>query len=525
MVNNDHTKEYSAADIQRYLQGNMSAADMHALEQAALDDPFLADAIEGMQQTLETHDAGLINTHLSDLSRQVAERTKQEDRKTRVIAFRWWQVVAAAAIVVVAGLGIYRYAGTSTSAEKNLTDEQIAQVKPAPQADKAVAATQHTPEAKEENKEILANATEKSAWADTAKAIASTAPANTERSKAKTAISAPAGITKYKSEQANIVTEKNAGNDDIAIVQAAPEKQATYNFKKTDSVVVVGYGTKKSPQPLTAARQQADYEQIVIAKTKRDSLAQGYYTKPRADLAMDPSKKELFELSDRQLNKELKKNPNALLSGFIKGRVADQNNIPLYNAVVRVGDNKDFLTDKQGYFKIPANDSVVKVAVGYNGYYTQNLQLQNNTRDYRITLNQLGVKPPNPQLNGLLVKMDTVGYIVNADTRAKSSTAFNKDYTDAGVTNMIAQIAQPEYGWLEYHQYLDKNKKITTDNTLTGKVVVSFQVDKKGLLSNFKIVQSLGKEYDEEAIRLIKAGPSWKLTKGRKARAVVVVNF
>ena len=71
MVNNDHTKEYSAADIQRYLQGNMSAADMHALEQAALDDPFLADAIEGMQQTLETHDAGLINTHLADLSRRV----------------------------------------------------------------------------------------------------------------------------------------------------------------------------------------------------------------------------------------------------------------------------------------------------------------------------------------------------------------------------------------------------------------------------------------------------------------------
>ncbi|WP_350340003.1 energy transducer TonB [Paraflavitalea speifideaquila] len=60
---------------------------------------------------------------------------------------------------------------------------------------------------------------------------------------------------------------------------------------------------------------------------------------------------------------------------------------------------------------------------------------------------------------------------------------------------------------------------------LKGTVVVSFQVNKKGILSDFKVGQSLGKAYDEEAIRLIKAGPSWKLTSGRKATATVVINF
>ena len=33
-------KQYSAADIQRYLNGEMSAEEMHAIETAALDDPF-----------------------------------------------------------------------------------------------------------------------------------------------------------------------------------------------------------------------------------------------------------------------------------------------------------------------------------------------------------------------------------------------------------------------------------------------------------------------------------------------------
>ena len=33
---------YTFEDIQRYLQGRMSAAEMHSMEKAALQDPFLA---------------------------------------------------------------------------------------------------------------------------------------------------------------------------------------------------------------------------------------------------------------------------------------------------------------------------------------------------------------------------------------------------------------------------------------------------------------------------------------------------
>lgn len=40
-------KIYTATDLSRYHAGNMSAGEMHALEKAALTDPFLADALEG----------------------------------------------------------------------------------------------------------------------------------------------------------------------------------------------------------------------------------------------------------------------------------------------------------------------------------------------------------------------------------------------------------------------------------------------------------------------------------------------
>lgn len=40
-------------DIQRYLRGEMSAAEQHALEKAALSDPFLAEALEGLSNLTE----------------------------------------------------------------------------------------------------------------------------------------------------------------------------------------------------------------------------------------------------------------------------------------------------------------------------------------------------------------------------------------------------------------------------------------------------------------------------------------
>ena len=42
---------FTAGDIERYHSGKMSPQERHALEKAALDDPFLADALEGYSFT------------------------------------------------------------------------------------------------------------------------------------------------------------------------------------------------------------------------------------------------------------------------------------------------------------------------------------------------------------------------------------------------------------------------------------------------------------------------------------------
>src|SRR6202012_3260537 len=58
-----HITPWSNTDVQRYLNGELSAREMHDLEQQSLDDPFLADALEGLQtqpvETLNQDIAGL----------------------------------------------------------------------------------------------------------------------------------------------------------------------------------------------------------------------------------------------------------------------------------------------------------------------------------------------------------------------------------------------------------------------------------------------------------------------------------
>lgn len=74
-------------DIEKYLRGELTPAEMHALEKAALDDPFLADALEGAEQL-----------SASQFSTDVAELNQKIKQKQRISP---WVLRIAASIAVV----------------------------------------------------------------------------------------------------------------------------------------------------------------------------------------------------------------------------------------------------------------------------------------------------------------------------------------------------------------------------------------------------------------------------------------
>lgn len=85
-------------DIEKYLRGELTPAEMHALEKKALLDPFLAEALEGAQHV----DAENFALDIDLIQQSVHEKTKKKG--SRIIPLNGWNVftgVAAGLLLLV----------------------------------------------------------------------------------------------------------------------------------------------------------------------------------------------------------------------------------------------------------------------------------------------------------------------------------------------------------------------------------------------------------------------------------------
>jgi outer membrane biosynthesis protein TonB len=88
---------FTAGDIERYHSGKMPPEERHALEKAALDDPFLADALEGYAFT---------STPTADLAKIQLRLDKKKDQKKVVPLFQKYKWLSVAALfIIIAGTG------------------------------------------------------------------------------------------------------------------------------------------------------------------------------------------------------------------------------------------------------------------------------------------------------------------------------------------------------------------------------------------------------------------------------------
>lgn len=105
MSSNKHDIIYTAKDIQRYLAGGMEPAEMYALEKAALDDAFLAEAIEGYESMKDQVWRPQLASLKSDFAKgQEAKLVPMSSKRSRTS----WKA-AAAIVVIAAGLALTYY--------------------------------------------------------------------------------------------------------------------------------------------------------------------------------------------------------------------------------------------------------------------------------------------------------------------------------------------------------------------------------------------------------------------------------
>ena len=434
MSNNNNDREiYDETNIQRYLNGQMSAVEMNAMERAAMEDPFLADAIEGYSNKLDRGEADT-TSDLIELRALLKKRVESPHKK--IIPFyktQWWKV--AAIVVLLAGSGTVIYYLITT-----------------PVTDKTVIAKNNVKE-------------QKAVVIDSSPTITS-------------------GLADSTVIKRNEVQNKQAA--------AIPER-AQVPMKKS---VSPGILSKPALPDVAMAPQKSKSSSISTQKDSGNDLASSTERERRVNIL----NKEV--MASRKAEAYYKPKPLNVFSG----KVVNQNDQPVPFAIVSVQLNKiGYVADSNGYFQFTLPDTMASVVISSVGFETANINLQGNR-----TSNEIRLKA-NPILNEVVV--------TPLRTAKKSSVKEEETVT-------AFQEAVPVNGIDSFNHYMENSKKIPAQqNNQHGKVVVSFSVSKKGELSNFKIVKSLSPLMDEEAIRLIKEGPPWKVLKNKETKALVTVDF
>jgi len=101
----------------------------------------------------------------------------------------------------------------------------------------------------------------------------------------------------------------------------------------------------------------------------------------------------------------------------------------------------------------------------------------------------------------------------------------------ARARSMLAEErgAQPTVGWAEFQNYLSRNLRPPAGQAIArkGSVTISFLVNREnGRPYDFKVERSLHPDYDAEAIRVLKDGPTWTPVPGDKnTRTTQIIVF
>ncbi|MES2808953.1 MAG: energy transducer TonB [Bacteroidota bacterium] len=96
---------------------------------------------------------------------------------------------------------------------------------------------------------------------------------------------------------------------------------------------------------------------------------------------------------------------------------------------------------------------------------------------------------------------------------------------DVDASPMLTAEKMPEpmngiQGWTKFLQNTIRYPGVASTNGISGKVIVSFIVEKDGQLTSFKLERGQGYGLDEEAIRVLKLAKPWKpgMQNGRPVR-------
>jgi hypothetical protein len=452
-------KHRNTHEYLRYLKGELSREERYAFERDLEADPFLKEAMQGMESLNPRElEEDLLSIH--------ATLQKRLSRRRRI---RWYYAAASVASLLIVGtifLTIYNI-NPKTASESIPRDESFLHEESITQpgvADKESLEKTQVPVPEITAEEPAAQ--DKGKIREEAMEVAE-AGENAEVGK----VAAGAKVT----EAGKAAEDERVAEPRRAMVQEpAPE---------APEVVAV------EAKPLRT-RKKAESEENVIPEQDAAISAKAA-AMPEQNEALQEQKAAIM-LPDAGAQAQGRR-----VSGIV---VSAENQEPLPGASILVkGTDSGLVTNLDGRFTMVADPQTPPTVIAsYVGMEPGEYKLDENKE------NKLALQPDPNMLNEVVV-MDSEDLDRLLDMgAAQDISADNQVYTYQG--------AEPEGGLNAYKMYIEEHIRFPAGDTFSNRevVVMRFNVDSKGTISQIESLRSPGQPFTEEVIRLLLNGPDWK---------------
>ena len=99
-----NSEEMNEHDLLKYLEGNATDSEMHAIEAQMADSAFVDDAIEGLQAIGENKKILQIKDQLNQQLKKATNK-KEKNKRRREFMDQQWLIVAVLAIILLSVVG------------------------------------------------------------------------------------------------------------------------------------------------------------------------------------------------------------------------------------------------------------------------------------------------------------------------------------------------------------------------------------------------------------------------------------
>lgn len=494
----NHIEHLTPELVRAYQEGTLSADEMYAVEKFLLENPFEAEALEGLEKIAPSNLGG----HMDDLNARLADKLA-EPQETKVVFWTLTRRIAATLLVLITAGFLFFWPNPEvptkelTQANNKTEEPEKDPAKETPEIQKSdpnareslTAENEPTAEEKQEDISVendVENQT--SGWTDSNKLRASTEQSlNLSLDKAKTKV-ALKELEPAKTTTLAGLSERSPMNSNDSVIRIANSEIAS---------------SLPPPAPVTAevaalmgidslsekSRAEAD-EKLLQDKTE------GIRTEPGRALRSDFLARQKLSQDSVQgvesglkfIRGQAKIRTNAFT---VSGIVMDDQGNPLPGVQVQIkGTSIGIHTDIKGAYSLGSTVAIGSLLFRYLGYATQEREVKGEK--------EIDVK--------MIPDVSSLGEVVVSDYAPPQPP------DEAEVVRNF-NPARPIYGQKAFTKHVKENliyPKEAAAQKVRGRVLVEFTVTAEGDIKDINVLKGLGYGCDEEAIRLVKTGPRWQ---------------